>query len=84
MGAQHIIQTLKTHKKVKDILTQLEVVATALISLAYHEVQGKSACKLLKCFTSLAIKTTLQMPASCMDLYYRMYVSDVQDYSCEE
>ena len=59
LGAQHLIQTLKTHKKVKDILTQMEVVATALISLAYHEVQEKSKRKLLKCLIPLCIKTTL-------------------------
>jgi hypothetical protein len=82
LGAQHIIQTLKTHENVKDILTQMELVATALISLAYHEVQEKSKCKLLTCLTSLAIKTSLQIPTSCMDLYYRMYVSDIQEYGC--
>jgi len=58
-GAQHLIQTLKKHKKVKDILTQMEIVATALISLAYHEVQEKVKRKLLKCLISLDIKTTI-------------------------
>lgn len=84
LGAQHLIQTLKTHKKVKDILTQMEVVATALISLAYHEVQVKSKRKLLKCLISLVIKTTLEIPTSCMDFCYRIYLSDIQDYSYGE
>jgi hypothetical protein len=47
-----MIQTLKTNKKVKDILTQMEVVAAALIALAYHEVQEKSKCKLQICLIS--------------------------------
>jgi len=82
LGAQHLIQTLKKHKKVKDILTQMEVVATALISLAYHEVQEKGKRKLLKCLISLDIKTSLEIPKSCVDFYYRMYLSDIQDNSC--
>jgi hypothetical protein len=49
MEAQRLIQTLKKREKVKDILTQMEVVATALISLAYHEVREKGKHKLLKC-----------------------------------
>jgi hypothetical protein len=84
LGAQHLIQTLKTRKKVKDILTQMEIVATALISLAYHEVQEKSKCKLLKCLISLDINTTLEIPTSCVDFYYRIYLSDIQDYSYGE
>jgi len=81
LGAQHLIRTLKTHKKVKDILTQMEVVATALISLAYHEVQEKVKRKLLKYLISLDIKTTLEIPTSCVDFYYGMYLSDIQDNS---
>lgn len=84
LGAQHLIQTLKTHKKVKDILTQMEVVATALMSLAYHEVQAKGKRKLLKCLISLDIKTTFEIPTSCVDFYYRMYLSDIQDCSYGE
>jgi hypothetical protein len=81
LGAQRLIKTLKTHKNVKDVLTQMEVVLTALISLAYHEVQEKSKRKLLKCVISLDVTTTLEIPTSCVDFYYRMYLSDIQDYS---
>lgn len=51
LGAQHIVQCLKAREEVRDILTQMEGVATALITLAYYEVEGKSKCKLLKCLT---------------------------------
>jgi hypothetical protein len=62
----------------------MEVVATALISLAYHEVREKGKHKLLKCWVSLVIKTTIETPTSCMDFYYRMYISDIQDYGYGE
>jgi hypothetical protein len=53
LGAKHIVQCLKAREEVRTILTQMEGVATALINLAYYEVQGKSKCELLfwiQCF----------------------------------
>jgi hypothetical protein len=56
LGAKHIVQCLKAREEVRAILTQMEGVATALINLAYYEVQGKSKCELWKCLICSVIK----------------------------
>lgn len=56
LGAKHIVQCLKAREEVRAILTQMEGVATALIYLAYYEVQGKSKCELLKCLICSVFK----------------------------
>jgi hypothetical protein len=59
LGAKHIVQCLKAREEVRAILTQMEGVATALINLAYYEVQGKSKCELLKCLICSVNKSFL-------------------------
>ncbi|XP_069700137.1 serine-protein kinase ATM isoform X2 [Periplaneta americana] len=45
LGAQHILQCLKSNEKCKEVLVQMEVVATALISLAYATYDTESRAK---------------------------------------
>lgn len=61
LGAKHIVQCLKATEEVRAILTQMEGVATALINLAYYEVQGKSKCELQKWLICSVIKYFLHM-----------------------
>jgi hypothetical protein len=51
----------------------MEGVATALINLAYYEVENKSKCKLLKCLIWLMIKISLQAPASYVSIYVAVW-----------